>query len=273
MENRTSPTGPLNEDAVRAAARLLLDARERRLRIRELPDAIRPRTRADGYRIQAEWARQAGQPTVGWKIAATSLAGQRHINVDGPLAGRLLADRVLPSGASVPFAGNSMRVAEAEFAFRFARALPPRADRYRVDEVLAATSSVHPAIEIPDSRYEDFIAVGAAQLIADDACACWFVLGAAVDGRWRDHDYPAHRVVGVRNGRAVAEGSGANALGDPRIALAWIANELAAHGSGLAAGDIVTTGTCVVPFAIDAGDSIAAEFGAFGRVEARIGRD
>ena len=40
-------------------------------------------------------------------------------------------------------------------------------------------ATLHPAIEIPDSRYDDFTIVGAAQLIADDACAHYFVLGDA----------------------------------------------------------------------------------------------
>ena len=108
---------------------------------------------------------------VGWKIAATSAAGQKHIGVDGPLAGPLLANRVLEDGATVPLDGNIMMVAEAEFAFRFARALPKRANPYTQDEVLAAVESLHPAIEVPDSRYNEFVKVGAPQLIADTACA------------------------------------------------------------------------------------------------------
>ena len=76
-----------------------------------------------------------------------------------------------PSGATVPLDGNIMMVAEAEFAFRFARALPKRANPYTQDEVLDAVESLHPAIEVPDSRYNDFVTVGAPQLIADTACA------------------------------------------------------------------------------------------------------
>ncbi|MCC7114274.1 MAG: hydratase [Burkholderiales bacterium] len=256
--------------AIERAARCLLDARDRRVRIAALPESIRPVTRADGYRVQAEFARLAGQATRGWKIAATSAAGQAHIGVDGPLAGRLLADRVLPDGGHVPFAGNGMRVAEAEFAFVMGAALPARTRAYEIGEVVGAAERVHPAIEIPDSRYGDFVTAGAPQLIADNACACWFVLGAQVRAPWRDHDFGSHAVRGWRNGGAVAAGTGANVLGDPRIALTWLANELRAHGIGLAAGQIVTTGTCVVPFAIEAGDRIAADFGPFGRVEALI---
>ncbi len=96
-------------------------------------------------------------PLFGWKIAATSEAGQRHINVDGPLAGRLLAERVIEEGATVSLATNLMRVAEVEFAFRFGADLPPRAEPYAVDEVMAAVAALHPAIELPDSRYRRFL--------------------------------------------------------------------------------------------------------------------
>ncbi len=76
-----------------------------------------------------------------------------------------------------------MRVAEAEFAFRLKGSLPARERVYGVQEVLDAVESLHPAIEIPDSRYDDYASVGAPQLIADTACACWLLVGEATDGR------------------------------------------------------------------------------------------
>lgn len=239
-------------------------------RIEGLPEPCRPRTRAEGYAVQAEVARCSGQPLAGWKIAATSAAGQRHIGVDGPLAGRLLSERQLPPGANVPFAGNLMKVAEAEFAFRIGTALPRREQAWSVGEVLEAVASLHPAIEVPDSRYEDFLRAGAPQLIADMACACWFVIGPEVEADWRARDLVAHRVQAWRNGSVAGEGSGANVLGDPRLALTWIANELNAFGEALAPGHIVMTGTCVAPVAIAAGDQVRMDFGEFGSVSAAI---
>ena len=63
-----------------------------------------------------------------------------------------------------------------------------------------------------------------------------------------------------------AEGAGANALGDPRIALTWLANHLSKRGIGLKAGDIVTTGTCITPLPIAPGDRIIAAFVGLGQV-------
>ena len=74
-----------------------------------------------------------GVPVSGWKIAATSVDGQRHINVDGPLAGRIYQDRVLPVGATISLDKNLMGVAEIEFAFRLGKTLSPRATAYTVD--------------------------------------------------------------------------------------------------------------------------------------------
>jgi 2-keto-4-pentenoate hydratase len=199
------------------AASILFKNWQQRTRIDGLPDACRPGDRAAGYAAQAEVVRVSGQKVIGWKIAATSAAGQKHIGVDGPLAGPLLADRVMINGATVPLDGNIMKVAEAEFCFHFGTSLPKRAELYTEDEVLEAIDALHPAIEVPDSRYNDFARVGAAQLIADTACACWFVLGAATDADWRSRDLVAHAVTAYKNGTPAGTGSGANVLGDPRV--------------------------------------------------------
>jgi 2-keto-4-pentenoate hydratase len=249
-----------------AAAAILWKHWQQRTRIDELPSECRPTDRAEGYATQTDVVRLSGQNVVGWKIAATSLAGQKHINVDGPLAGPLLANRVLEHGATVPLDGNIMKAAEAEFAFRFGSDLPRRARPYTLEEVLAAAESLHPAIEIPDSRYNDFKRVGAPQLIADTACACWFVLGPPTHADWRTHDLITHAVTAYKNGTPSATGSGASVLGDPRVALVWIANELSTFSEGLRAGQFVTTGTCIVPLPIAPGDQVRADFGEFGSV-------
>jgi len=257
----------MHRQDIQGAAAILWQHLQQSTRLDELPAHCRPGTRAEGYAIQAEVARLSGQSIVGWKIAATSAAGQQHIHVDGPMAGCLLSGRALDAGASVSLAGNNMKVAEAEFAFRMGRPLPKRAEPYSVAEVLIAVASLHPAIEVPDSRYNDFTRVGAAQLIADVACACWYVIGPAARADWRAIDLARHGVTAYRNGALAGQGSGANVLGDPRSALAWVANELCTYGDGLRAGDVVITGTCLTPVPVSAGNSVNLDFGEFGRLE------
>ena len=129
--------------------------------------------------------------------------------------------------------GNEMRVAEPEFCFRMARDLPPRPSPYSVAEVLDAVATLHPAIEIPDSRFADFVGAGEAQLIADNACAHLFVLGAATAADWRARDLVEEKPVITMRGQTFV-GHGKNVLGDPRVALAWLANELRELGITLA---------------------------------------
>ena len=260
----------MNPDRIEEAASLIWRLWRTGERVEALPAALRPGSRAEGYAIQARLAARSAAPPFGWKIAATSAAGQAHIGVEGPLAGRLLAEQVRADGAALSLATNLMRVAEPEFAFRMARPLPPRATPYTVPEVLDAVAALHLAIEVPDTRFTDFACVGAAPLLADNACADLFVLGPEVWADWRNADLAAHVVQARVGGRYVREGRGANVLGDPRLALAWLANELSGLGFTLEAGQVVTTGTCAVPLEIEPGDLVEADFGAFGRVAARF---
>lgn len=255
------------------AAHLLWSCRQSGTVIDALPDALRPGDAVAGHAIQAALAEVAALPVVGWKIAATSAAGQAHIQVDGPLPGRILSSFVHHMGATLSLAGNRMRVVEPEFAFRMGSALLPRATPYAVDEVMAAVASLHPAFELPDSRFADFARAGKAQLIADDACCGRFAFGPAVASAvWRTADLAAHGVHATVHGgdgrvRYARRGEGRALLGDPRTALTWLANELSSLGIGLRAGDWASCGTCMVPLEVLTGDRVVADYGSFGTIE------
>ncbi len=258
----------MTPEAAREAAALLWSRWQSGQRLAGLPGTCRPATRAEGYAIQTEVMRVSGRTGYGWKIAATSAAGQAHIGVDGPLAGRLLGGQTAESGAHVSLRGTQMHVAEPEFAFRMGRDLPPRPQAYSQAEVLAAVASLHPAIEVPDSRYDDFAKAGAPQLIADNACAHFFVLGPAATHPWATLDLAQHEVAAKVGARYTRNGKGANVLGGPAVALTWIANELRGLGFGLRSGEVVTTGTCMPPLEIEPGDRVTVDYGVLGRVEA-----
>ncbi|WP_418317149.1 2-keto-4-pentenoate hydratase [Piscinibacter sakaiensis] len=262
----------IDRNAANEAARMLWTCRERGTVIDALPDALRPQDNASGYAIQAALPDVAGRPVVGWKIAATSAAGQAHIQVDSPLPGRILDSFVHPIGSTLSLAGNRMRVAEPEFAFRMRADLPPRASPYSADEVLAAVGSLHPAFEAPDSRFAAFASAGKAQLLADDACCGQFAFGPAAPESWRELDLAAHPVAATVSGadgavRYTRDGEGRALLGAPLVALTWLANELSSLGIGLRAGDWASCGTCMVPLEVKPGDRVVADYGVLGKIE------
>jgi 2-keto-4-pentenoate hydratase len=259
----------LDKSQIEAASRTLHDHWRAGTKLAALEPSHRPRDRREAYAIQAALENHSAGNLFGWKIAATSEAGQKHINVDGPMAGRILSQTVLPDGGTASMAGNEMRVAEPEFAFRMATDLPPRSSPYSMQQILDAVATLHPAIEIPDSRFADFVSAGAAQIIADNACAHLFVLGAPSTANWRSLDLVEEKPVITLRGRQFI-GHGKNVLGDPRIALTWLANELSQLGVTLRTGQIVTTGTCHPPLPIQSGDLFDADFGAIGRVSVRF---
>ena len=259
----------------RDAAQLLWRHRCDGTTISGLPEALRPQSMREGHAIQAEWPVASGQAVVGWKIAATSAAGQAHINVGGPLPGRILARFVHAVGDVVSLTGNRMRVVEPEFAFRLGVDLEPRATPRNQEEIRAALASLHPAFEAPDSRFADFTRAGEAQLLADNACCGDFVFGAAAPDGWRGMDLrEAHVYATVCDAggaqRYARKGDGRAALGDPYVALAWLVNQLSALGIPLAAGQFVSTGTCMTPLEVEPGDRVVADYGVFGKIDLRL---
>ena len=251
------------------AARLLAGSWRAGRHIDDLPAPCRPATRAEGYAVQAQWPTVAGR-VGGWKIAATSVAGQKHIAVSGPLVGPVFADRVVADGATVSLTTNRMRVAECEIVFRFRQAMAPRPGGWRRDEVLAAIASVQPGIEVPDSRFLQFERAGEAQLIADCACCNDMVLGQPLAPDARLASLAALPVrARVSDGR-VLDGVGRNVLGDPLEALVWFVNELGAAGQTMQADHFVTTGACVTPIPVEPGHTVNVDFGWLGAMSVRF---
>jgi 2-keto-4-pentenoate hydratase len=257
-----------NSQAQDAARRLHAAWRDQQP-IPDLPDSCRPQNLDDGYQVQAALAAEHNVPVAGYKIGATNEVAQRMFDVDAPFFGRLFAPSVMDSPAKIASGAVRLHIIEAEFDFTMKQDLPARDRPYERDEVMAAVDNLLPAIEIPDSRYENWRAAGMPQLVADNAIAALLVLGSpAAD--WRELDLSRHAVTVKVNGEAVDEGSGANVLGDPRNVLVWLANELSARGLGLKAGQIATTGSAADVIQVKPGDTVVADFGDLGVAEANF---
>ncbi len=265
----------MTAQSARRAAELLLAARRDRRPIDELPEACAPGDLEAAYDIQAAVVDaltrdEPGDGFAGFKIGATSRAAQEFLGLDGPFYGCVPAGRVLDSPARLSLGDFNFCLIEPEFALRLKRDLAPRGEGYRRDEVAAAVASVHPAFEVVTSAYgAAWREVGALALIADNGVHGCLVLGP---GRadWDALDLAGHGVTFRRNGRDEGSGRGANALGHPLDALAWLAGQGPAQGRGLRAGDIVTTGV-VTPFLYaEPGDELVADFGTLGEVRLEV---
>jgi len=235
--------------------------------VAELPEAIRPKTTRDGMQVQAALIAELDLPVAGWKVGCTSRAAQRYLKIRQPIAGRLIATRLFENQVALPSSG--CRGIEGEFAFVLGRDLPPRKRPYTRAEVRAAIKTLRPALEIIDPRYTDWLKVNAASIVADLSGNGWLILGAPVP-RWRTLDLRKQTVRVTVDGKPTAEGTGAEALGDPLKVMVWLANFLRAQ-QGLKAGEIVTTGTCTGFFRAPPTSTVVADFGKFGRLQVEFG--
>jgi 2-keto-4-pentenoate hydratase len=256
----------MDQDTIEQAAKILKDARANHCRIDALPEGCRPQTIDDGYRLQAELVGLTGVRIVGWKIGSTNKRAQELVGTTEPFAARLLAPNFYHHPAMLDANAFFMRALEAEFAFRLGIDLPPTDAPYSREQTLEVVDALHPSIEISDSRYNDWSAVGAPSLIADNGNDGGFVLGNAVRD-WRDSDLSTHAVSLILNGEVVAQGSGANVLADPILALQWFLNDRARRGDYLYAGQVITTGSCTNIVMAGSNDQVRADFGGFGVVE------
>ncbi len=256
----------MDQQAAERGGALLWQAWQEGRQIAALPDDCRPQTLEAAYAVQAGLARAAGLSLAGYKIGATNAQVQARFGVDAPFSGRLFADHVGASPLRVPAGAVNFHAIEAEFDFVMGAALPPRAQPYTRDEVRAAVASVHPAIEVPDSRYADWLSMRAEDLIADNAIGCLLCLGPAAEGGL-DHDLAGQPVIVRVNGEVASEGAGSNVLGDPWNVMVWLANRLSARGETLEAGHVVTTGSAADVVQCQPGDTVTAAFGPIGEAE------
>ena len=248
------------------AAELIWNSWENGQKIVSLPKKLIPSSRKEAYKIQENLEKFSNDIIVGWKIAATSKEGQKHIGVGGPLAGRILHNKLYKPEDTLIFGHNKMAVAEPEFAFKIGETLKPTKTLYNLEDVMKLVESLHLSIELPDSRFKNFATVGEFNLILDNACAHQFAISQGVDYPWGSLDLSKHKVKIYNSANLQHDGIGANVLGDPRIALTWLVNELSQNDITIYKGMIVSTGTCSMPLPIKSGDKITADFGDLGSI-------
>ena len=122
-------------------------------------------------------------------------------------------------------------------------------------------------MEIVDDRYVDYKSLDTPTLIADDFFDAGCVIGSPVT-EWRRLDLTALTGKTLINGVEVGSGSGADVMGHPFRALAWLANSMARRGRSLHAGEFVFTGSVVETKWLNKGDRVTMQIDRLGTVEA-----
>ncbi len=223
----------------------------------------------DSYEIQLVNIRArlaAGAKVVGHKVGLSSEAMQKMMGVDEPDYGHLLGEMEVFENTPVDTSKYLFPRVEVEVGFVLGADLPGE-DCTEAD-VLAATVAYAPSIELIDTRIKDW-KIALCDTIADNASSAGWVLGPervapnALDIKKIDARL-------TRNGESIAEGRSDAVLGDPTIAVAWLARKVASFGVRLKAGDIVLPGSCTRAIDARPGDDFHAEFDGLGSVRLRF---
>ena len=239
------------------AAAILMEQRLSLTPIQPLPSDLAPKNMTECYAIQSAlnvMLTAAGLgDVVGHKIGCTTPVMQAFVNINHPATGRVFSKTVIHRHGHV----------------RLSKDLPPKSAQFYTREVVEdAVGEVMVGMELVDERYLDYRTLGVQTLVADDFYNAGCVLGDPVKD-WRHLDLANLTGRTWINDVEVASGNSSLVMGNPRNALAWLANTHAEHGlPGLKAGEFVLLGSVVQTQWLNAGDRVRIEVSGLG--EARL---
>jgi 2-oxo-hept-3-ene-1,7-dioate hydratase len=259
------------QDLIDQLARELDESERTRVQVEHFSKRFAGMSVEDGYAVSRAWVKMKidrGRVARGHKIGLTSRAMQQSSQIDEPDYGTLLDDMFFEPGA-IPASRFIAPRVEVELAFVLKRKL--EGDKLGIDDVLAATDYVTPAIEIIDARIEQFDRHTRAMrkvqdTISDNAANAGIVLGGR-KANPREIDLPWCGAILRQNGAVEETGLAAGVQGHPAIGVAWLAMKLAPWGECLQAGEVVLAGSFTRPVGAKIGDQFDADYGPLGRFE------
>ena len=264
----------LSPETIQQLARELHESERTRKQVEHFSKRHAGMTVEDGYAVSRAWVAMKiaeGRKVRGHKIGLTSRAMQQSSQIDEPDYGTLLDDMFFAPGDLPTQRFIAPRV-EVELAFILKNRL--QGPQVSVEDVLAATEYVQPAIEIIDARIEQFDRHTKAprkvfDTISDNAANAGIVLG----GRKvhpREVDLPWVGAILRQNGVVEETGLAAGVQGHPAVGIAWLVQKLAPWGEALEAGEVVLAGSFTRPAPAKRGDVFDADYGPLGRFEFRF---
>ncbi|MEE6678626.1 2-keto-4-pentenoate hydratase [Limosilactobacillus fermentum] len=206
------------------------------------------------YAVQDEVMKLKGKETAGYKVSLTSKRTQDMFDADSPLYGQQVAERFLQSPADVDLFTLNEPLLEVELAFRAKEDLKPTDS---LDDLFHKVT-VAGDLELPDARFVDwFPDLGKYNVMSD--CA---VGGLVVYGEERDADKAfdsaddAAKVHAdlYKDGEKLKDGESSEVLGNPFKSLQWLVKKLDEQGKTFSKGQMVSSGTFVLPPKLTAGE-------------------
>jgi 2-keto-4-pentenoate hydratase len=258
-----------NDGKIARTARHLHDVLRNGTRLTPLPAELRPSDLAEAYAVQEQlqgFLTPARGAVVGYKIAITTPVMQQLMGIAHPCGGAVFEKQLHRAPVTLRCADYVHVAVECEIGVRLGADLPGGRiyDRESVGEAVDACMA---SIEIIDDQNADYKLANALDLVADNAWNAGCVLGPPVTD-WRKLDLASLGGRMLINGAEVGHGTGADVLGHPFTALAWLANTLAERGRPLRAGMIVSTGSIVSTKFPKPGDTVIAELAGLGEAKA-----
>jgi 2-oxo-hept-3-ene-1,7-dioate hydratase len=261
----------LTRDQIKAAVERLHHAERAHEQIRALTLSHPEMDMDDAYAIQSGWVERKlaeGRRVIGYKIGLTSRAMQMAMNIDTPDYGVLLDDMLFPNGARIRVGDFTDPRLEVEFAFVLKN--PLFGEAVTLEQVLAATDYVVPALELIAARsYRTDPETGYTRTvfdtIADNAANAGIIVGdhrvspEEIDLRWSG-------AILYLNGEVEETGLAAGVMDHPAHGIRWVCKRFARHGIGLEPGQVILSGSFTRPVLVRAGDRIRADYGALGEI-------
>src|ERR1700730_5121566 len=235
--------GTMDDIAARRAAEALLAEHKANLTFKSLGPPDGPATISDAYDIQERYVallRSEHGDTVGYKVGLTSAAMQAFCGIDHPIAGVVLARRVVPSGATVRRPDFGRLGLEFEIAVRIKSDVPVTGVPCTAEMIAPHVDGVCAAIEIVDDRSADYSNLDVLSLVADNSWNGGIVLSEFAT-KWPDLEGVLGRA--TKDRVAIGEGHGRDILGHPFNSVAWLATQLVSRSVSLKAGQVVMTGS------------------------------
>lgn len=248
-----------------ALADIFLQARHDKTALETIPPFLVPTREDQAYRTQDLVARALTPelgPVLGWKVGAATPEAE-------PFGAPIHRNTIFTDKSVIPADLCHVFGAEAEIAYRFGQDLPAHDAAWTQDEVFAAIATIHPAIEIVDTRFAKFGSQDRLTHLADQGNHGAMVIGEGLPN-WRDFTPTSLPMTMTINGEIAYQKRGGNSAGDPLRLLVWLANHASRHGYGIAKGTTIITGSTMGSHFVEPGAKIRVEFEGLPSVETSI---